>query len=360
DRVQPPHGRRGVRPHHGAPTPSAHRAQRPAGAVLRSQDQPRTACGGYRVPHPLPVPSGGRGGSQSRRLSPAAGGPDALADGGIEGGEPRDRAPAGGEAGAWRTLPGAHRQADGGERAHPPAAPSRRGDDVQPAAGGDATGHRPGIPDESQAGRLRGALPGRIHRAGDVLPRLQALDREDPPAVPRLGVLSPGSPATLDRTRAPGNALQPMGNYQRPTIVAGLATRIIEVAARLGVDRDFMLAEGNLDPSALEERDNRVPVETFARLWHVLAARCPDRVLALDWVATWRITDAGVMGYVLQQLATLGDAMEAVGRYHTLVNQAATPRLVRGATTSRLGFVLDPVLLATQQQPEAHLVSMVG
>jgi AraC-like DNA-binding protein len=117
-----------------------------------------------------------------------------------------------------------------------------------------------------------------------------------------------------------------MGNSIRPTIVAGLATRLVEVAARLGVEREFILAEGHLDPSALEERDNRVPVEAFARMWHALAARCPDRVLALDWVASWRITDAGVMGYVLQQLGTLGEAMEAVGRYGALVNQAATPR----------------------------------
>jgi AraC-like DNA-binding protein len=52
--------------------------------------------------------------------------------------------------------------------------------------------------------------------------------------------------------------------------------------------------------------------------------------------------------------------MEAVGRYSTLVNQAAMPKLERGQATSRMGFILDPVLVATQQQPEAHLLSMVG
>src|SRR5262249_47192057 len=138
------------------------------------------------------------------------------------------------------------------------------------------------------------------------------------------------SPAALDRAPGTGERFPAMGDSGRPTIVAGLVARLLEVAARCGVGREVMLADGHLDPSSLEERDNRMPVEAFARLWHVLAARRPEKVLALEWASSWRITDAGVMGYVLQQLATLGEAMETVARYGCLVNQAATPRVMKG------------------------------
>jgi AraC-like DNA-binding protein len=144
------------------------------------------------------------------------------------------------------------------------------------------------------------------------------------------------------------------------TIVAGLVSRAVEMGVSCGLKREELLQEVHLDPAQLEERDNRIPVETFARLWHVLAARLPDKVLALEWVRSWKITDAGVMGYLLPQLSTLGEATEVAGRYGHLVNQGSTPRLLRSEPTSRMCFVLDPVLLATQQQPEAMATSLVS
>ena len=69
------------------------------------------------------------------------------------------------------------------------------------------------------------------------------------------------------------------------TIVAGMVSRLADVAARCGVDRLALLQEVQLDPSRLAERDNRIPVERFARMWHVLGRRVPDRVLALEWAA---------------------------------------------------------------------------
>jgi len=151
-----------------------------------------------------------------------------------------------------------------------------------------------------------------------------------------------------------------MPDTGRPTIVAGLFARALDVGARCGLDRQQLLAELGVDGAVLEDRDNRLPVETFARVWNIISARCPDRPLALDWIATFKITDAGLMGYLVTHLKTVREAAETMGRFGYVVNQAAAPELVEGTVTSRVRYSLAPVLLATQHAPEAILVSLTA
>src|SRR5262249_23477923 len=143
------------------------------------------------------------------------------------------------------------------------------------------------------------------------------------------------------------------------TIVAGLVARAIHTAVSCGLDRDQVIAELAIDPAALEDRDNRLPVETFASVWQLMSSRLPGRVLALDWITSWQITDTGVLGYVLLQLRTVEEAMDAAVRYAQLINQGAHAHLEKGSPTSRMGFQLMPALLAIQQLPEAMLAGLV-
>src|SRR5215468_7408604 len=151
-----------------------------------------------------------------------------------------------------------------------------------------------------------------------------------------------------------------MPDSGRPTIVAGLFSRLLDVGARSGLDAPQLLAEVGIDPTLLEDRDNRLPVEAFARLWNLISARRPDRPLALDWIATFRITDAGLMGYLVSHLKTVREAAETMGRFGHVVNQAAAPVLVEGPATSRIRYGVAAVLLATQHAPEAILVSLTA
>jgi len=137
------------------------------------------------------------------------------------------------------------------------------------------------------------------------------------------------------------------------TIVAGMVARLVEVGSQLGVDREWMLEEMNLDGEALAERDNRIAVEKFARLWTALGRRLPDRVLALDWAASWRTTDLGVFGYVLTQSDNLAGSLETTCRYGRLVDEGSLPRLIRTARTAALSYAIAPVFLACQQGPES-------
>ncbi len=150
-----------------------------------------------------------------------------------------------------------------------------------------------------------------------------------------------------------------MGDAGGPTIVAGLFARAIHTAESCGLPRDALLGELGVYPAVLENRDNRLPVETFARLWNLMSARLPNRTLALDWITSWKVTDAGVLGYVMLQLKTVEEAMQASVRYAHLVNQGAQARLRTDAPNSRMGFELSPVLLATQHVAETMMASLV-
>jgi AraC-like DNA-binding protein len=143
------------------------------------------------------------------------------------------------------------------------------------------------------------------------------------------------------------------------TVVAGVVARMVQVATDCGLDRAALLAEIGLDPGALADRDNRLPLATVLRVWALLHERFPDRALALDWVRSWKPTDLGVIGYVVAQVSTVGEAMEAVARYGQLIDESQSTRLRRGSPTSRLEYGLAPVVLATEHAAETIMASLV-
>ncbi|HEY1333913.1 MAG TPA: AraC family transcriptional regulator [Myxococcaceae bacterium] len=149
-----------------------------------------------------------------------------------------------------------------------------------------------------------------------------------------------------------------MPDSGRPTVVAGLFARGVDVAVRLGMDREQLLRELDVAGALLEDRDNRIPVETYARLWAVMAARFPDRTLAVDWAQSFNFTDAGLLGYLLLHSTTVREVMGTMGRLGHLVNQGVTLALIEGGPTARLRYRLVPVLLATQH-PEVLVATLM-
>ncbi|HZW87919.1 MAG TPA: AraC family transcriptional regulator ligand-binding domain-containing protein, partial [Myxococcaceae bacterium] len=93
------------------------------------------------------------------------------------------------------------------------------------------------------------------------------------------------------------------------TVVSGIVARMVEMAAECGLDRASLLAEIGVEPGALAERDERLPLATVLEVWEILHRRFPDRVFALDWIRSWKPTDLGVIGYVVAQVSSVGEAM---------------------------------------------------
>jgi AraC-like DNA-binding protein len=143
------------------------------------------------------------------------------------------------------------------------------------------------------------------------------------------------------------------------TVVAGVVARMVEVAVDCGLERSSVLAAIGLEPGALADRDNRLPHATVLRVWDLLHRRFPDRALALDWIRSWKPTDLGVLGYVVAQVGTVGEAMEVVARYGHLVDETQSTRLLRMGPTSRVEYSLAPAVLATEHPAETIMASLV-
>jgi len=146
-----------------------------------------------------------------------------------------------------------------------------------------------------------------------------------------------------------------MGESGRLTVVSGGVARLADVAARCGLDREQILAEADIDPALLQQRDARLPIELFTRLWQLLGQKLPGRVPALEWTAAFQPSDMGVLGYVMVQASDLGDMLDTFCRYWRLVNQGLAPSLERGPSTAWMTFSPTAAMLAVQHLPEAML-----
>ena len=143
------------------------------------------------------------------------------------------------------------------------------------------------------------------------------------------------------------------------TVVSGIVARMVEMAAECGLDRASLLAEIGVAPGALAERDDRLPLATVLEVWEILHRRFPDRVFALDWIRSWKPTDLGVIGYVVAQVSSVGEAMEVVARYGQLIDESQSTSVRREASTSRVEYRLAPAVLATEHAAETIMASLV-
>jgi AraC-like DNA-binding protein len=151
-----------------------------------------------------------------------------------------------------------------------------------------------------------------------------------------------------------------MGDSRRLTVAAGMVSRALDVGVRNGLDRDRLLEQSGIDGEVLQDRDNRVPMEAVIRLWQILTLRLPDKVLALEWLAAFQPADIGVLGYMVAQVANVGEALEAVVRYVHLINQGTTATLERSPSMARMTYSFIPPLLASQHVPETALAVQVS
>jgi hypothetical protein len=88
-----------------------------------------------------------------------------------------------------------------------------------------------------------------------------------------------------------------------PTVSAGYAKSLVDLALAKGVDRALLLERARIDPDDLKHPDNRLPFERFKALMRVAKDLCKMSIVGL-------ITNAA---------ATMGEAFEQMNRYARLV-----------------------------------------
>jgi AraC-like DNA-binding protein len=104
-----------------------------------------------------------------------------------------------------------------------------------------------------------------------------------------------------------------------PTVAAGYAQSLLNLAVARGADRDALLRACAIAPEAFASRDARLPFARFASLMRTAKQMCKAPDLALQFGAAIPFDDISIVGLIAYALATMGEAFEQVNRYARLV-----------------------------------------
>ncbi|MBW4624982.1 MAG: AraC family transcriptional regulator [Brasilonema octagenarum HA4186-MV1] len=94
-------------------------------------------------------------------------------------------------------------------------------------------------------------------------------------------------------------------------------------AARYGVNTDELCAAVGIDPTLLQMPDQRIPGTLHSAVWRETVKRTGDENLGLHLGEVFNLATFGIVGYVLVNCQTFGEALEKLSRYTRLFSQGA-------------------------------------
>ncbi len=119
-----------------------------------------------------------------------------------------------------------------------------------------------------------------------------------------------------------------------PTIASGAIQKLIVAIREMGVDPAPLVAEAGIDFAVAEDRDARVPIESLHRLWNAAVRESPRAEAAVVNAERYSPGDYGLVGFVVMNCATLGEAVRHMVRYSGLWTDEPVMRLLDdGAVT---------------------------
>ncbi|QUD88094.1 AraC family transcriptional regulator [Phenylobacterium montanum] len=104
-----------------------------------------------------------------------------------------------------------------------------------------------------------------------------------------------------------------------PTVGAGYARALLDLATNRGADRAVLLERAGIDSRLLEDQDSRLPFARFAALMRVAKALTGDPALALRFGETIDLSDFSIVGLIANASETMQHALTQLNRYGRLV-----------------------------------------
>jgi AraC-like DNA-binding protein len=144
------------------------------------------------------------------------------------------------------------------------------------------------------------------------------------------------------------------------TIQAKSAEKIINLAAQLGVKPADLYAAVNLDPSVLNDPDNRIPFAKIVELYEMAGHLTGDKNFGLHMgeVVDPKLFD--VVGYSALNSATLGEAFARVARYHSIWTDGAVFKIeLSQPTTAIIYRYVDESIAEHRQDSEMTFSGVV-
>lgn len=109
------------------------------------------------------------------------------------------------------------------------------------------------------------------------------------------------------------------GRPPEPTVSAGFARGLMELAVKKGAPRAALLAAAGLTAEALADQDARVPFAAYVALMRAGKALSGDPALALHYGEAVDISEVSIVGLLGQAAATMLEAFQQLNRYVPLI-----------------------------------------
>ena len=137
-----------------------------------------------------------------------------------------------------------------------------------------------------------------------------------------------------------------------PTInLASIVSGLDAYMRSRGADAGEALRRAGLEPGDLTDPDRRVPVIRYLELLEICADMLADRQFGLKFGAQYEPRHAGVVGNVALASRTLGEALDAIGRYlPTIVDGAVHGVEVSEGVALLYFYYIDPLMMSYRQK----------
>jgi AraC-like DNA-binding protein len=105
----------------------------------------------------------------------------------------------------------------------------------------------------------------------------------------------------------------------RPTVAAGVTSRVIALAVERGADRRALLERSGLTEADLDDFDGRVALDRHVALLRAAKEQCADPAFALHYGDAVNLAEVSVVGLIGYASATMLDAFVELARYSRLI-----------------------------------------
>ena len=109
------------------------------------------------------------------------------------------------------------------------------------------------------------------------------------------------------------------GGLAEPTVGAGFARGLLELAVAKGADRAALLQQSGLPADALQDQDARIPVRSYVALMRAAKALTGDTALGLHYGEQVDIAEVSIIGLIGQASETALEAFQQLNRYVRLI-----------------------------------------
>lgn len=134
-----------------------------------------------------------------------------------------------------------------------------------------------------------------------------------------------------------------MQTFPEPiTVSATVLAQLFLYLDSLGVDIDTFLRSLDIAPETVRSPDSYIPVETYLRIQDEAAAYVNDPYLGLHMGEFAQPGSWSILGYLMMNCQTLGEAFEKAGRYQRIIGNVIQARAEFGPGTVRLVYFTPP------------------